>query len=65
MSCEHLRPSNTPPPCKDCAERFIACWGDCPKDKRGEFGYKAWKNKVEQEKEKRRFDRGFVRWRKY
>lgn len=29
-------------PCKDCTERFIACSDKCPKDKRGEFGYKAW-----------------------
>jgi hypothetical protein len=29
-------------PCKNCAERFTACWGNCPKDKRGEYGYKAW-----------------------
>ena len=31
------------PPCKDCTERFQACWDHCPKDERGEFGYKAWK----------------------
>ena len=31
------------PPCKDCAERFLACHDRCPKDERGEFGYKAWK----------------------
>ena len=30
-------------PCKDCTERFIACSDKCPKDARGEFGYKAWK----------------------
>ena len=30
-------------PCKDCAERFIACSDKCPKDARGEYGYKAWK----------------------
>ena len=30
-------------PCKDCAERFRACSDNCPKDARGEFGYKAWK----------------------
>ena len=29
-------------PCKDCAERFTACHDRCPKDERGEFGYKAW-----------------------
>lgn len=32
-----------PCPCKDCSERFTACSGKCPKDERGEFGYKAWK----------------------
>jgi hypothetical protein len=30
-------------PCKDCPERFIACSDRCPKDARGEYGYKAWK----------------------
>lgn len=30
-------------PCKDCAERFIACSDKCPKDARGEYGYQAWK----------------------
>lgn len=30
-------------PCKDCSERFTACADHCPKDERGEFGYKAWK----------------------
>ena len=29
-------------PCKNCPERFTACSGSCPKDKRGEYGYKAW-----------------------
>ena len=33
-------------PCKDCTERFTACHDHCPKDKRGEFGYKAWKEEV-------------------
>jgi hypothetical protein len=30
-------------PCKDCPERFIACSDKCPKDARGEYGYKAWR----------------------
>ncbi len=30
-------------PCKDCPERFTACSDKCPKDARGEYGYKAWK----------------------
>lgn len=29
--------------CKDCPERFTACSDKCPKDARGEYGYKAWK----------------------
>lgn len=33
-------------PCKDCTERFRACHDDCPKDKRCEFGYAAWKQAV-------------------
>lgn len=31
------------PPCKGCPERFPACSDRCPKDARGEYGYKAWK----------------------
>ena len=34
---------NKDTPCKDFTERFIACSDRCPKDARGEFGYKAWK----------------------
>ena len=34
------------PPCKECTERFRACWDHCPKDERGEFGYKAWKAEI-------------------
>ena len=30
-------------PCKGCTERFTACSDRCPKDARGEYGYKAWK----------------------
>lgn len=30
-------------PCKGCTERSTACWDRCPKDARGEYGYKAWK----------------------
>lgn len=36
-----------PSPCKDCPERFRACSDRCPKDARGEFGYKAWKSEVQ------------------
>jgi hypothetical protein len=31
-----------PCPCNGCTERFIACSDHCPKDERGEYGYKAW-----------------------
>ena len=37
-------------PCKDCPERFTACSDNCPKDKRGEFGYKAWKAEIRKQK---------------
>lgn len=33
-------------PCTGCTERFIACHDRCPKDERGEFGYKAWKAEI-------------------
>ena len=41
-------------PCKDCAEKYPACHGSCPKDKRGEYGYKAWADELERIKEARR-----------
>ena len=45
-------------PCKDCSERFTACHDHCPKDNRGEIGYKAWKSMIKTErKEKRDFER--------
>ena len=37
-------------PCKDCTERFSACSDHCPKDARGEYGYKAWKADYEKQK---------------
>lgn len=40
-----------PSPCKDCEERFPACSGRCPKDLRGEYGYNAWKDYLEQVKQ--------------
>lgn len=33
-------------PCLNCPERFIACSDKCPKDDRGEYGYKAWKAEI-------------------
>jgi Ni,Fe-hydrogenase I small subunit len=41
-------------PCIGCTERKTACWDNCPKDERGKFGYKAWKAKLEEVKEKRK-----------
>ena len=41
-------------PCKDCPERFIACSDRCPKDERGEYGYKAWKGKITKVKQAER-----------
>lgn len=37
-------------PCNGCPERFIACSDHCPKDARGEFGYKAWREYKDAEK---------------
>ena len=37
-------------PCKDCPERFAACSDKCPKDARGEYGYKTWKAEYQKEK---------------
>ena len=36
-------------PCKDCPERFLACSDKCPKDARGEYGYKTWKAELQKE----------------
>ena len=33
-------------PCARCTERFTACHDKCPKDGRGEYGYKAWKDEL-------------------
>lgn len=41
-------------PCKNCAERFLACSDRCPKDARGEYGYKAWKAELERVNQNRR-----------
>ena len=32
-----------PCPCNGCTESFLSCSDRCPKDARGELGYKAWK----------------------
>ena len=43
-----------PPPCYGCTEKFTACHDRCPKDERGEFGYKAWKAKIAQQNAERK-----------
>ena len=40
-------------PCAECTEKFTACHDRCPKDLRGDFGYKAWKAKAQQVKDAR------------
>jgi hypothetical protein len=40
-------------PCKDCVERHTACWGNCPKDARGEYGYGSWKADIQNIKDSR------------
>lgn len=37
-------------PCNGCTERFAACHDRCPKDARGEPGYKAFKAEIERVK---------------
>ena len=37
-------------PCYNCSERFLACSDRCPKDARGEYGYKAWREYEEAKK---------------
>ena len=39
-----------PCPCHGCTERFTACSDHCPKDERGEVGYKAWKERYRAQK---------------
>lgn len=41
-------------PCRGCTERLSACWGNCTKDARGEYGYKAWKADLEDMKAKKK-----------
>jgi hypothetical protein len=50
-------------PCNGCPERFTACSSKCPKDARGERGYKAWKAELDAANEKRKeYDR--MKWRR-
>lgn len=41
-------------PCDGCTERFLACHDHCPKDERGAFGHKAFKEQIAQIKAARR-----------
>ena len=49
-----VRNFRDPSPCKDCTERFIACSDRCPKDERGEVGYKTWKAEGKRVEENRK-----------
>lgn len=51
---QYIRSFRDVSPCLNCTERFIACSDHCPKDERGEFGYKAWKAEGERVKENRK-----------
>lgn len=54
-------------PCKDCAERLPACHGRCPKDERGEPGYRAWRNRLDEvNKRRKEYDaKPFVKYNPY
>ena len=41
-------------PCEGCTERFTACHDRCPKDERGQYGFKEYRNRIEQVKDARR-----------
>ena len=67
---ENIRISNAirdVSPCKGCPERFTACSDRCPKDARGEYGVKAWKDELERVKKVRKdcLRRRAVRWPQY
>ena len=52
------------PPCAGCTERFTACHGNCPKDKRGEPGYLSWRKALDEiNAERKKYnERPFVRY---
>ena len=54
MAREIDSPIRTKPPCYGCKEKFATCHGKCPKDKRGEYGYGAWKTELEKVNAERR-----------
>ena len=47
--------TRTVAPCDGCTERTISpnCHANCPKDARGEYGYKAWLAEIESIKKER------------
>ncbi len=49
-------PTRTDSPCKGCTERTAEpnCHDNCPKDSRGEYGYKAWTAEIELLKKERK-----------
>jgi hypothetical protein len=47
-------------PCKGCTERFLACSDRCPKDARGEYGHKAWKER--HQAQQKHLDANKARW---
>lgn len=47
-------------PCKGCTERFLACSDRCPKDARGEYGHKAWKERYQAQQ--KHLDEAKSRW---
>jgi hypothetical protein len=47
-------PTREKSPCFGCKEKFTACHDNCPKDKRGEGGYEAWKKHLEMLKDARK-----------
>lgn len=55
MKDNRLRgPARDKAPCGTCTEKFKACHDHCPKDERGEYGYKAFLAEIEKVKEARR-----------
>lgn len=41
-------------PCCGCTEKFLACHDRCPKDERGQYGYKVFRGRIQQVKDARR-----------
>lgn len=40
-------PARDVAPCKGCTEKFAACHDRCPKDLHGEYGYKAFRERID------------------